>query len=73
MLNKVYQDYATCIQQLNKASEDYAKGKYGESSRHLGTNPITPRGEQGYDTISEGYVQPYSSKETIPEEILKMF
>ncbi len=43
MLNKVYQDYATCIQQLNKASEDYAKGKYGESSRHLGTNPITPR------------------------------
>lgn len=67
-------DIANAIRLLNEASEPYEKGTYAEKgkARHLGTNPITPRGDEGYEVIHDTeYIQYYNGREAVPAETLK--
>lgn len=66
-------DYANAVKLLNEASGEYAKGTYGDTARHLGTNPINPIGILGYEEIPnlEEYVKYYNGRESVPEEALK--
>ena len=49
-------DYANAIQKLNNASEPYKNGTYGESTRHLGSDPSNP---SNYGIIDSSYIKFY--------------
>ena len=50
-------DYANAIKLLNAETEPYGEGLYGNSTRHLGSDPSN---SDSYETIDESYVEYYS-------------
>ena len=55
-------DYVNAIKILNDKSVPYAEGIYGESTRHLGSDPSNP---SSYETINTSYVKYYSNSSNI--------
>ena len=59
---KAKSDYVNAIKILNEESIPYKEGTYGESARHLGSDPSDP---SNYDEIDESYIKFYEDYNNI--------
>ena len=59
---KAKSDYVNAIKILNDESIPYKEGTYGESARHLGSDPSDP---SNYDEIDESYIKFYEDYNNI--------